>query len=69
MKRTDYKFSLVGAVVSLRADTALVKEFARFKKIKYKRNERKTLQTILTSAGPAVGSDIRVSPTFYSETN
>lgn len=31
---TDYKFSLVRAVVSLRADTALVKEFARFIKIR-----------------------------------
>jgi hypothetical protein len=31
---TDYKFSLVRAVVSLRADAALVKEFARFKKKK-----------------------------------
>ena len=30
----DYKFSLVGAIVSLRADTALVEEFARFKMIK-----------------------------------
>ena len=34
-KRIDYKFSLVRAVVSLRADTApLIEEFARFKKIK-----------------------------------
>ena len=31
---TDYKISLVRAVVSLRADTALVEEFARFRKIK-----------------------------------
>ena len=38
-KRIDYKISFVGAVVSLRADTALVEEFARFKKIKLKRNE------------------------------